>query len=88
MNERFSDDGVAYRREIAFRFTLEIKLHGLAQIRDRFLARRTEAGDVNIQTLRDEILLFAVNAVSDRLHAVNLITLPSPQQRVGELTAP
>jgi len=48
MNERFSDDGVAHRREIVSRCTLKIELHGLAQIRDRFLARRAEAGDVNV----------------------------------------
>lgn len=48
MNERFSDDGVAHRREIALRGTVEIKLHGLAQIRDRFVACRAKAGDVDI----------------------------------------
>ena len=68
MNERFSDDGVAHRREIAARCTLEIEFHGLAQIRDRFLTRRAKAGDVDIQTLRDEILLFAVDAVRNQFH--------------------
>jgi len=48
MNERFSDDSIAHRREIASRCTLEIKLHRLAQIGDRFVARRAEAGDINI----------------------------------------
>jgi len=48
MNERFSDDGIAYRREIASGCTLEIKLYGLAQIRNGFLTRCAEAGNVNV----------------------------------------
>ena len=88
MNERFPDDSVAHWREIPRRCALEIKLHRLAQIGDRFVARRAEAGDINIQALRDEIVLFAVNAVGDRFHNANRITLRFPQQRVGHATAP
>jgi hypothetical protein len=87
MNERFPDDGVAHRCEIASRGILEIKLHCLTQIGDRFIARRAKARDINIQTLGDEILLFAVNAVSDRFHALTL-SLCASHSNEATLTGP
>ena len=71
-NERLADRSVAHRHEISLRRVFEIKFNGFAEIGDRFIARGAEARNIRIQALRDEIVVFAINAVSHRFHGVKL----------------
>lgn len=72
MDQLLPNLGLAHEEEVLRRRVFKIKLHRFPQRRDRFTTRRTEAGDINVQTLSDVKFLFPIQAVGDGFHTVKL----------------
>src|SRR6185369_492904 len=71
----------ADRSEGVTRFAIEVKLYCLFQIGDSLLTRGSKTGDIHVETLSDNELILAINAVGDRLHELNATMRTHARQR-------
>jgi hypothetical protein len=77
MDEFLADADLAHRFPGGVGFALEVKLDRLLQIGHRFVARVSEARNVDVEALGHKELLLAVNTVVDPFHVRTVSSRPA-----------